>query len=89
MLPPAPPRPSPNAALADTLVTALEGRFRDWLMSGEHAEAKQLVAEILDREMDTLAEYTATHGRREWWDGNTWIYPGDRIVILSAKPPRI
>lgn len=39
-------------ALADKIVTAIEGRFRDWLMSGEHAEAKQLVAEVLARELD-------------------------------------
>lgn len=43
---------SASAALAEKIVTAIEGRFRDWLMSGEHAAARQLVAEILDRELD-------------------------------------
>jgi hypothetical protein len=33
---------------AERIVTAIEGRFRDWLMSGEHAEAVALVEEILD-----------------------------------------
>lgn len=41
-----------SCALAERIVTAVEGRFRDWLMSGEHAEAVQLVAEILERELD-------------------------------------
>lgn len=48
---------SASAALADKIITAIEGRFRDWLMSGEHAEAKQLVAEILDRENEQLRRY--------------------------------
>lgn len=37
--------------IADRIITALEGRFRDWLMSGEYAEAKALVAEIVEREL--------------------------------------
>ena len=37
--------------IADRIITALEGRFRDWLMSDEHAEARSLVAEIVEREL--------------------------------------
>ena len=37
--------------LAERIVTAIEGRFREWLMSGEHAEAKALVAEILTQDL--------------------------------------
>lgn len=37
--------------IADRIITALEGRFRDWLMSDEHAEARALVAEIVEREL--------------------------------------
>lgn len=48
---------SASAALADKIITAIEGHFRDWLMSGEHAEAKQLVAEILDCENEQLRRY--------------------------------
>lgn len=38
---------SKETELAERIVTAIEGRFRDWLMSGEHAEAVALVAEVL------------------------------------------
>lgn len=46
------PSASVSPAIAEKIVTAIEGRFLDWLMDGEHEEAKQLVAEILERELD-------------------------------------
>ncbi len=53
---------TPDAsALAETIVTAIEGRFRDWLMSNEHAEARRLVAEILDHELDGWTVRTADY----------------------------
>ena len=39
-----------NAIIAERIVTAIEGRLRDWLMAGEHAEVVQLVTEILNDE---------------------------------------
>ena len=36
--------------VAERVVSAIENRFRDWLMSGEYQEAVELVAEILKRE---------------------------------------
>ena len=36
--------------LAERVVSAIENRFRDWLMPGEYKEAVELVAEILKRE---------------------------------------
>lgn len=39
-------------ALADRIVGAIEGRFRDWLMQGEHEEAVELVAKILENALD-------------------------------------
>ena len=36
--------------LAERVISAIENRFRDWLMPGEYFEAVELVAEILKRE---------------------------------------
>jgi len=33
----------------------------------------------------TLKVYEGTDGRREWASVNTWIYPGDSIILVS--PP--
>ena len=36
--------------VSERVVSAIENNFRDWLMPGEHQEAVELVAEILERE---------------------------------------
>ena len=36
--------------VAERVVSAIENRFRDWLMPGEYKEAVELVAEVLKRE---------------------------------------
>ena len=59
------------AALAESIVTAIEGRFRDWLMSSEHAEAKQLVAEILDRELNGRTVKAEDYDRLR--EAATWL----------------
>lgn len=33
---------------------------------------------------DTLAAHDGIDGRRRWWSGGSWLYPGDRIALLSA-----
>jgi len=43
---------SVSVDIAEKIITAIEGRFRDWLMHGEHTEAKELVTDILERELD-------------------------------------
>jgi hypothetical protein len=35
---------------------------------------------------DRLALYDGKDGHREWWSGGTWLYPGDEIIQLDAKP---
>lgn len=37
--------------IADRVITALEGRFREWLSPQEYAEAKPLLVEIIESEM--------------------------------------
>ena len=41
-----------SAELAEKIITAIEGEFRDWLMHGEHPRAVQVATEILERELD-------------------------------------
>jgi hypothetical protein len=41
------PTGSHASALAEKIVTAFEGHFREWMMPGEHGEAVDLVAEIV------------------------------------------
>ena len=36
--------------IAESVVSAIENNFRDWLMPGEYQEAVKLVAEVLKRE---------------------------------------
>lgn len=61
---------SVSLQIAEKIITAIEGRFRDWLMHGEHEEAKQLVAEILERELDgwtvKAADYDSLREAAMW-----------------------
>ena len=41
-----------NKLISERIVTAIEGHFRDWLMSGEHAEAVDLVAQIINESIE-------------------------------------
>ena len=48
-------------------------------------------ARVLERmraliaEAEVLAEYGRDDGRRDWVNVGTWLYPGDRIVVLRHK----
>lgn len=33
---------------------------------------------------DCIAEYTGKENRRDWWSGGAWLYPGDRVAIVSS-----
>ena len=31
-----------------------------------------------------IAEYGGKENRRDWWSGGAWLYPGDRVAIVSS-----
>ena len=33
---------------------------------------------------DCIAEYGGKENRRDWWSGGVWLYPGDRVAIVSS-----
>ena len=33
---------------------------------------------------DCIAEYTGKENRSDWWSGGAWLYPGDRVAIVSS-----
>lgn len=33
---------------------------------------------------DCIAEYDGKENRRDWWSGGAWLYPGDRVAIVSS-----
>ena len=44
---------------------------------------------VTDAELKTAyesvkAEYTGKENRRDWWSGGAWLYPGDRVAIVSS-----
>ena len=45
-----------------------------------HERMRALIAEA-----EVLAEYGRDDGRRDWVNVGTWLYPGDRIVVLRHK----
>lgn len=50
-----------------------------------HARLTALVA--LERQIaegEELDHYRRGDGQREWSDACTWLYPGDRVVVLRA-----
>ena len=38
---------------------------------------------------DCIAEYTGKENRRDWWSGGAWLYPGDRVAIVSSPNKQI
>lgn len=50
-----------------------------------HARLTKLAAlEQQVAEGEELDKYRRGDGRREWSDACTWLYPGDRVVVLRA-----
>ena len=45
-----------------------------------HERMRALIAEA-----EVLAEYGRDDGRRDWVNVGTWLYPGDRIVVLRRE----
>lgn len=49
--------------------------------------ARLAALEALERQIaegEELDKYLRGDGRREWSDAGTWLYPGDRVVVLRA-----
>ena len=46
-------------------------------------EAEQLLRSALDDVVE--GQHSGASDRREWWSGGTWLYPGSRVVYLSAE----
>lgn len=50
-----------------------------------HARLTRLLAlEQQVAEGEELDKYRRGDGKREWSDACTWLYPGDRVVVLRA-----
>ena len=50
-----------------------------------HARLAKLAAlEQQVAEGEELDKYRRGDGKREWSDACTWLYPGDRVVVLRA-----
>jgi hypothetical protein len=50
-------------------------------------DLKTVIRAEIERAGDPLAAYEGKDGHRQWWSGGTWLYPGDRVVIMAAPPP--
>ena len=46
------------------------------------AELEALERQVADG--DVLAQHQPHHGRREWASVGTWLYAGDRVVVLRS-----
>lgn len=46
------------------------------------------LAEFWDHE-ELLGSNPRTDGRRDWWSGGVWLYPGDEVVVLRARQPGV
>ena len=42
------------------------------------AERKEL------EEAEVLGKYYGVAGRRWWWSGGAWLYPGQKVVVIDA-----
>ena len=38
-----------------------------------------------DTEPEVIGGYEGSDGRRYWWTGGAWIYPGQEVAIISAR----
>lgn len=38
-----------------------------------------------DTEPEVIGGYEGTDGRRYWWTGGAWIYPGQEVAIIGAR----
>ena len=38
-----------------------------------------------DTERTTIGEYEGQDGRRYWWTGNAWLYPGQEVAVVAAR----
>ena len=43
------------------------------------AERKEL------EEAEVLGKYDGVAGRRWWWSGGAWLYPGQKVVVIDAE----
>ncbi len=68
--------------IAERIVTALEGRFRDWLMSGEHAEAVELVGKILSEGCGEARNFVM-----ESLDGPSGTVESEKLARDAATSP--
>jgi hypothetical protein len=38
-----------------------------------------------DTEGDVIGEYEGKDGRRYWWTGGVWLYPGQEVAVISTR----
>ena len=38
-----------------------------------------------DAEPEVIGGYEGEGGRRFWWTGGTWLYPGQEVAVISAR----
>ena len=49
------------------------------------AAQAQLAAERKElEEAEVLGKYYGVAGRRWWWSGGAWLYPGQKVVVIDA-----
>lgn len=58
-----------------------QARFRTLLYTGEQLE--QAVADERER-WEVLAQHEGNTDRRQWASTGTWLYPGDKLVVVRA-----
>jgi len=60
------------------------GNYLNTLNRAEAAEAS-LAAERKELdETEVLGKYDGVAGRRWWWSGGAWLYPGQKVVVIDA-----
>lgn len=68
---------------ADALrkIAAGEASIAVWATQIEAAAAE---IERLESAQDVIAEHSGKTDHREWYSQGTWLYPGDKLVVVSA-----
>ena len=69
---------------AETNIKLAHSWNDQWQQRAEAAEAS-LAAERKElEEAEVLGKYYGVAGRRWWWSGGAWLYPGQKVVVIDA-----
>jgi hypothetical protein len=64
---------------ADESLSAWPGQYRSYEVQ---LAWEAWCAALTD--LDRLGSYEGKDGRRDWWSGGAWLYPGDTVAIVPS-----